>query len=97
MTQIEEFEEQLAELKANKDFLECFEMVEYLMYKIVDTNQLYRGADRAIAKHITDKDLRMQIYGDAIQEKMKGDKYTQSEREFIRGLGFTNKEIRAYC
>jgi len=91
MTQIEEFEKQLAELKAEKSFDECFEMVEYLMYKIVDTNQLYRGADRAIAKHISDKEIRMQIYGDAIKEKIKGDEYTKSEWKFINSLGFVSR------
>jgi len=90
--QYEEFEKQLAELKANKNFDECLEMVEYLMYRIVDKNQLGRGVDRAIAKHITDKEIRMQIYGEAIQEKIKGDEYTQDEWKFIRDLGFMNKE-----
>jgi len=38
------------------------------------------------------EEIRMQIYGDAIREKMKGDEYTQSEWGFVRTLGFMTKD-----
>lgn len=86
MTTIERFQKDLERLREDKSFDEAYEMVEYLMYKVVEQNALGRAIDRAIENNIDDEELRAKLYREGIQEKIIGDEFSELEHNFIMSL-----------